>query len=265
MALPRVGHGAKPDLLHPRGLRIAFTLSPAETHLNFKMTTPSIPAPPLTGSHLRTYNTIFQHPVSHNLGWLDVLALFRHLGTVEEEHNGRTKFIRNGQALVLHPHQSKDVSGTEEVLVLRHFLEHSESTPVAGEGVTPHWLLVMDHQGARLFRSHERGTIPQHFASHDAQSGYRNTPHGENVTRGHETVGQKEYFAQVAAALQSSERLLILGSGTGTGSEMEQFVHWLTLHHPALRAKLIGTQAVDESHLSNDQLLAKSQQFKVPI
>jgi len=26
-----------------------------------------ISTPPLTGSHLRTYQTIFQHPVSHNL------------------------------------------------------------------------------------------------------------------------------------------------------------------------------------------------------
>ena len=98
------------------------------------MTTPLNPVTPLTGSHLRAYNTIFQHPVSHNLGWHDVLALFRHLGTVEEEHNGNTKLTRNGQVLVLHPHHSKDVAGTEEVIVLRHFLERSEPMPTAAAG-----------------------------------------------------------------------------------------------------------------------------------
>ena len=66
-----------------------------------KETSPSIPA--LTGSHLRTYNAIFQHPISHNLGWLDVHALFRQLGEVEEEPNGNLKVTRNGQILVLHP------------------------------------------------------------------------------------------------------------------------------------------------------------------
>lgn len=226
------------------------------------MTISSTPTPPLTGSHLRTYNTIFQHPVSHNLGWHDVLALFRHLGAVEEEHNGHTKLTRNGQVMVLHPHQSKDVSGTEEVLALRHFLERSEIIPSASSAAPLHWLLVIDHQGARLFRSHQHGVIPQHFGSHDAQAGYRNTPHGENVTRGHETIGQKEYFDQVAAALHPCERLLLFGSGTGTSSEMEQFVHWLKLHHSDLAGKIIGTQAVDESHLSNDQLVVKSQHFE---
>src|SRR5947208_1668371 len=40
---------------------------------------------PLTGSHRRTYDTIFQHPASHNLAWHDVHALFRHLGKVVTE------------------------------------------------------------------------------------------------------------------------------------------------------------------------------------
>lgn len=229
------------------------------------MTTPSLPIPLLTGSHLRAYNTIFQHPITHNLGWHDVLALFRHLGTVEVEHNGHTKLTRNGQTLVLHPHHSKDVAGTEEVLILRHFLERSDILPATPAAAALHWLLVIDHQGARLFRSHEHGVVPQHFGSHDAQTGYRNTPHGENVTRGHETVGQKEFFAQIAAALHACERLLIFGTGTGTGSEMEQFVHWLTLHHADLSQRIVGTQKVDESHLSNDQLVTRSQHFQAPV
>ncbi len=36
----------------------------------------------LTGSHLRTYKRIFQHPVSHNLEWRDVHTLFRFIGQV---------------------------------------------------------------------------------------------------------------------------------------------------------------------------------------
>lgn len=225
------------------------------------MTTPFNPAPALSGTHWRTYNTIFQHPVSHNLGWHDVLALFRRLGTVEEEHNGHIKLTRNGQTLVLHPHRSKDVSDTEEVLILRHFLERSESSPAPLSPASLHWLLVIDHHGARLFRSHQHGTIPQHFGSHDAQAGFRNAPHGENVTRGHETVGQKEYFDQLAAALHPCERLLLFGAGTGTSNEMEQFAHWLKLHHSEVAAKIIGTGTIDESHVTDDQLLAKSQHF----
>ena len=92
-----------------------------------KETPPSTSA--LTGSHLRTYKTIFQHPISHNLGWHDVHALFRQLGQVEEEPNGNLKVTRNGQILVLHPPRTKDVSETDEVMALRHFLQRSDTIP----------------------------------------------------------------------------------------------------------------------------------------
>jgi hypothetical protein len=76
---------------------------------------------PLTGAHLRTYNAIFQHPVSHNLGWHEVYALFRQLGLVEEESNGNVKVTRNGQTIVLHRSRTKDVSDMDDVMSLRHF------------------------------------------------------------------------------------------------------------------------------------------------
>ena len=40
-----------------------------------KTTATTVSNPRLTGSHLRTYKTIFQHPISHNLGWHDVHEL----------------------------------------------------------------------------------------------------------------------------------------------------------------------------------------------
>src|ERR1700722_4389129 len=88
----------------------------------------------LTGTHLRTYRTILQHPVSHNLKWDDVDALFRYLGQIEKESNGNMKVTRNGQTMVLHPHRTKDVSETEEVMAIRHFIERSETeVPVTAE------------------------------------------------------------------------------------------------------------------------------------
>ena len=73
------------------------------------------PTSQLTGSHLRTYQAIFQHPISHNLGWREVHALFRHIGKVEEEPNRSLKVTRNGQILVLHPSRTKDVAETAEL------------------------------------------------------------------------------------------------------------------------------------------------------
>jgi len=84
---------------------------------------------PLTGPHQRTFDRIFQHPISHNLEWRDVHALFGEIGIVTKEHNGSLKVTRNGQTLVLHPTSKKDVTEMDEVMGLRHFLERSESVP----------------------------------------------------------------------------------------------------------------------------------------
>src|ERR1017187_7226368 len=100
--------------------------------------------PSLSGSHLRTYKTIFQHPVSHNLEWRAVRALLENLGHIEEESNGNLKVTRNGQFLVLHPPRTKDVAEIDEIMTLRHFLERSEApAPEAGDN-EPLWLFVMD-------------------------------------------------------------------------------------------------------------------------
>ena len=114
----------------------------------------------LNGSHLRTYQTIFQHPASHNLGWHDVHALFRQIAVVDEEPNGNLKVTRNGQILVLHPPRTKDVGDTDELMVLRHFLERSETTAPDAAGKEVHWLLVIDHHEARIFRAEMEG--PDH-------------------------------------------------------------------------------------------------------
>ena len=81
----------------------------------------------LTGSHLRAYNAIFQHPLSHNLEWHNVYGMLRQLAQIEEEPNGHLRVTRNGQVLVLHPPRTKDVSSAHEIIALRHFLERSET------------------------------------------------------------------------------------------------------------------------------------------
>jgi hypothetical protein len=82
----------------------------------------------LSGAHLRTYNTIFQHPISHNLEWRAVRSLLGSLGDITEEANGNMRATRNGQVIVLHPPRTKDVAETEDVMTLRHFRAPGESS-----------------------------------------------------------------------------------------------------------------------------------------
>jgi hypothetical protein len=216
---------------------------------------------PLTGSHLRTYQTIFQHPVSHNLEWHNVYALFRHMGAVEEEPNGNMRVTRNGQSLVLHPSRTKDVADTEELMALRHFLERSEAVPPEAGSDVAHWLLVIDHHEARLFRSEMHGSLPTQMLPHKPDDYFRHAHHSRSFSMGQEKPDPNSFFEPVARALEGADRILVFGTGTGTSSEMDQFIGWLKRQHPETARRVIGTVVVDEHHLTDDQFLAKARDF----
>jgi hypothetical protein len=222
--------------------------------------------PPLTGSHLHTYQVIFQHPLSHNLAWREVHALFRHIAQVSEEPNGNLKVTRNGHVLVLHPAQPKHVAEPDEIMKLRHFLKQSEPPAEAAGAGGEHALLVIDHHEARLFHSEMKGTVPQRIVPYEPEGHFRHAPHSKDFTRGEEKPDPNSFFEPVAKALQTAATVLIFGTGTGMGSEMNQFTNWLKVHRPELARRVIGGITVDEHHLTDDQLLAKARDFhaKVP-
>ena len=215
----------------------------------------------LTGPQLRTYHRIFQHPVSHILVWREVLGMFRKLGQVEEETNGNVKLTHNGQVLSLHPRRPKDVADTEELMSLRHFLETTEAKLPEAGGEGAHMLLVIDHHEARLFRSELHGAVPQQILPHKPDDYFRHAHHSRDFSRGQEKPDPNSFFEPVARALGAAGKILIFGTGTGTSSEMDQFIAWLKLNHPELTRRIMGSLVVDEHHLSEGQLLAKARDY----
>jgi hypothetical protein len=216
----------------------------------------------LSGTHLRTYDAIFRHPAAHNLAWHDVHALFRQLGTVEEESNGNFKVTRNGQVLVLHPARTKDVTETGELMTLRHFLERSTVNPAVASLVgEAEWLVVIDHHEARIYRTAAPGSVPQLIRPHVADDLFRHAPHSKEFARGQEKPDPNSFFEPVAALLNGAGKILVFGSGTGTGSEMEQFITWLKLHRPEVARRIVGTAIVDEKHQTEGQLLAHAREL----
>lgn len=213
-----------------------------------------IPSHKPTGAHLHTFETIFRHPAAHNLAWRDVHSLLRHLGQVVEEPNGNLRATRNGQTLVLRMPRTKDVAETSELMELRHFILRSETPLAETDAKESHWLLVIDHHQARIFRSEMHGSVPQQILSHEPEKDFR-------PAHGQEKPNQNSFFEPVARALKDAGEILVFGSGKGTSSEMEQFIAWVKQHHHDLAGRIIGSLVVDEHHLTEAQLLAKAREF----
>jgi hypothetical protein len=124
-----------------------------------------------------------------------------------------------------------------------------------------HWLLVIDHHEARIFRSEMLGAVPQQVLPHEPDDYFRHAQDSKEVSRGKEKPDPNSFFEPVAAVLRTGGPILIFGTGTGTSSEMDQFIGWLKTQHSDLAARIIGSMVVDEHHMTEGQLLAKAREF----
>ena len=88
----------------------------------------------LLGTHQKTYDAVFQHPIARNLQWRDVRSMLVALADATDEPNGNLKLARNGHMLVLHPPIRKDFSDVHELMKIRHFLEQSGAPSAPSPG-----------------------------------------------------------------------------------------------------------------------------------
>ena len=214
----------------------------------------------LHGAHQETYKAIFKKPAVHNLAWRDVKAMLSALGEVVEEANGSLKVTRNRQSLVLHPHREKEVTEMEDLMQLRHVLERSGTTATPAASGGRHLLVVIDHREARVYETELHGAVPQRVQSFDPHGYGRHLHNVQDEANGQRKPESGPYYDAVIKTLTGAERILIFGTGTGASSAMNQLVTELKTHHKELAGRLAGAIVVDETHLSDDQLLAKARE-----
>ena len=82
----------------------------------------------LDGHHRATVEKIFNHPVSHNIQWHDVLSLLQSVGAATEEHDGRYKVTLGSETETFDVPRHHDID-EQQVIDLRRMLR--------GAGIIP--------------------------------------------------------------------------------------------------------------------------------
>jgi len=216
----------------------------------------------LNGRHRHTYETIFRHPVAHNLEWHDVQSLLSSEADVVEGPNGTLHVTRYGKCMVLHaPNRKKEVS-VDDVLEIRRFLEGpSETTDTSSAKPCDHVLVVIDHLEAKIYRTELRGSVPLKLVTYDPYGHGRHLHSAHEWTNGKRQPEKKSFYDAIAAALQGAEYILVVGSGTGRSCAMDQLLAELSAHYPGVAGKIIGAVEVDSGHTTENQLLAKAREI----
>ena len=75
----------------------------------------------LDNHHRNTLRQIFQHPVSHNIEWHDVVSLLLEIGTVTEESNHRYKVVVGDETEIFDRPKGDDID-EQQVVDLRRML-----------------------------------------------------------------------------------------------------------------------------------------------
>ena len=217
----------------------------------------------LSGNHQKTYQRLFEHPMPHNLQWREVWSMLGALGdaTSTEDDNRNLTVTRNGQTLALHRPRGKDLADKKELSQVRHFLERSGNPVAPSAPAGTHLLVVIDHREARIFTTEMHGAVPQRLFPYDPFGFGRDLHYNQDDSNGQRKPEQKAFYEAIVKTLQGAEQILLFGTGTGASSAMEHLFKELKQHHKDLAARVVGSVAVDEHHLTDDQLLAKAREM----
>jgi stalled ribosome rescue protein Dom34 len=105
----------------------------------------------------------------------------------------------------------------------------------------------LDHHEARVFHVSPAG-FDESVVKAPAQHIHR---HPKGSSEGHHHPDDlRHFFSEVAKALESSEKILVLGPSTAK----LQFLRYLHTHTPALEPRVVGIESAD--HPSDRQLIA---------
>jgi hypothetical protein len=214
----------------------------------------------LSASQQATYDSIFRHPVAHNLEWHSLIGVLNRLGDVEELANSAIKFSRNHQTVILHV-RGKDVE-VDEVIKIRRFLEGSEHGSKPHDGRTNDVLVVLQHSGARIFKVNSPSTEPEHIVPIDPRGHDQQVHNPKGDSGGKEGPYRNLFYEALVKHLADADRIYFLGDGQGASNEFEHFFTELREHHhDVLAGRIFGSDIVDISHMTDGELLAKSREF----
>jgi hypothetical protein len=218
-----------------------------------------------SGSHLKVYHRVFEHPIANNLQWREVWSMLNAMtdAVAVEDAGGNLKVTRNGQSLVLHRPRGKDLADKKELMLVRHFLERSGAPPAPPATPGTHLLVVIDHREARVYSAELHGSVPHRIVPYDPFGFGRDLRYNQDDSNGQRKPERRSFYEAVAKTLGGAKQILMFGTGTGASSAMEQLLLDLKEHHHELAERVVGSIAVDEHHLTEDQLLARARELFV--
>lgn len=209
----------------------------------------------LTVVERRVLDRIFQHPISHNLAWREVTALFKTLGAVEQAHNGHLVFKLGTNQLTFAAAQAKDLAA-DDVMSLRHLLTQAgwHAAPIPAEPAAEAAIaIIIDHAGARIY---ELPLDEVHHApkeTHHLHHAIARRQHDADREEGF--PADHRFFDAIAKDVPADARIIVVSHGTGQSNEGAHLMDYMAKHHRIVHDRIARVLVADLTHTSVPQQL----------
>jgi hypothetical protein len=209
------------------------------------------------------HESLLHGKLPRNLHWTDVIELVGHLGQVQPHGGEEFAFVVGAQREIFKkPHTSE--CAVDEVSRLRRFLKAAASElPPSGVAQSARMVVVIDHHAAHIFHD-LGGSQPQDevkIEPYDPHHFHHHLVHRKEAHyRGDRVPEEASFYEEVAITLVPATQIVLIGSGTGKSSAVEALVEYLKMHRPDIFRRVMATEIVDLSALTEPGIEAIAKQ-----
>lgn len=124
--------------------------------------------------------------------------------------------------------------------------------------------VVLDQREARIYKAEPIGSLPERITPFHPQGNGRHLRSVDDDFHGQCQPVRKGFYEAVARSLQGAGQILLFGTGSDASRSLQQLLAELERHHADVARHIVGSVAVSERHLTEEQLLAKAREFYQP-
>jgi hypothetical protein len=229
----------------------------------------------MTPAPQATLEAFFAHPLRHNIRWDHLRALWQFLGGEIERLDQQRLRLRlpDGSESWLHHAAGRHhaVLSADDVLRVRRLLQAAGVHPHLGAAAAESAGQRGDQARRLVIRLNHRRADVYRFVGDGVEQATLQ-PHGlwasdQNLTHRHDRdlAGQRapldhDYLSRLTGVLETADRVLVVGHGHGEASLIHTFLHHVAHHRPELLERISATETLDDSALSEAQLLAHARE-----
>jgi hypothetical protein len=192
-----------------------------------------------------------------DLPWGAVVGLVAKIGKVQPHGNDEFLFIVGSQKEIFKKPSTHDL-GIDEISRLRKFLKRAEAIEEEASGSQPgRMVVVIDHHAAHIYRDFGE-SVPQSEVTekpYDPFGFHHHLIHRKEAHyKGERLPEEDSFYEEVSKDVLLAQSLILIGHAVGKSSAVEHLTEYLKTHHPETFLRIIATETVDLSAITEPQI-----------